>query len=120
MDIALKNSEVTQKDPNQEKYTGEYNFQMTSPSIGVNAFINNEESQKSLKFEVKIDDNSRLKSAAILIKKHRAQSNYVNKTITFSQKPIRDPEKKQKFTGIEFVPLKVHNEESSHHLAIGK
>lgn len=111
LDHAGKSSDMTQKDTVFVRNGLDCQFAHPGSSLGNrNAKLNIDESQKSLRFEVKIDDNSKLKSAAILIKKHRAQSGNAN---TMARR-------KQKQTGIEFVPLKVQSEESSHHLAIGK
>lgn len=74
LDNARKSSDLTRKD---SEFVG--NAFDCLPHAGSalgnrNAILNVDESQKSLRFEVKIDDTSKLKSAAILIKKHRALS----------------------------------------------
>lgn len=79
LEAAGRSSEMTQKDTVFVRNGLDCQFTHPGSSLGNrNATLHVDESQKSLRFEVKIDDNSKLKSAAILIKKHRAQSGNVN------------------------------------------
>lgn len=89
-------------------------FEYTSAQPGSSLHQRNQhsnlESQKSLKFEVQIEDTSKLRSAAVLVRKHRALSGNFN---------IRH-RNKMRHAAAGYLPIRIDNEESSHHLAIGK